>query len=491
MNRLIATIAIILISAGCSSVSSHEISSDGPYQATGIKIGEVTSDSAIIWTRLTASPKRIGNEGGLPTILYLDPKSGKPKKIKGRPSLKPVVKLPSGGIDSLEGAVPGTLGESRILYRATGQTVWQETDWMQVDQGRDFTCQTKLSNLHSGMKYEIRVEARSGEQYGQVIAGSFRTAPAPLQASRVVFTVTTGQRYGEQETPQGYKMYPEMLKLTPDFFVHTGDIIYYDNEAKTIPLAKWHWQRMYSLPSTIDFHRQVASYFMKDDHDTWMNDCWPSMETLFMGEFTFENGKEIFLEQVPMDKRTWRTVRWGKDLQIWMVEGRDFRSPNTMKDGPQKTIWGKEQMAWFRKTFNESDATYRILISPTPIVGPDRFSKKDNHANSGFQHEGQIIRKYIAEQKNAFVICGDRHWQYVSKDLKTGLQEFSCGPVTDEHAGGFSEKNRNAMHQYLNIKGGFLSVEVDRAGGHANIIFRHHGVDGQIYNTVQHQVRSE
>ena len=174
-----------------------------------------------------------------------------------------------------------------------------------------------------------------------------------------------------------------------------------------------------------------------------------------------------------------------------MVEGRDFRSPNTMKDGPKKTIWGKEQMAWFKKTFNESDATYRILISPTPIVGPDRFSKKDNHANSGFQHEGQIIRKYIAEQKNAFVICGDRHWQYVSKDLKTGLQEFSCGPVTDEHAGGFNEKDKNAMHQYLNIKGGFLSVEVDREGGHANIIFRHHGVDGQIYNTVQHQVRSE
>ncbi len=46
-----------------------------------------------------------------------------------------------------------------------------------------------------------------------------------------------------------------------------------------------------------------------------------------------------------MGERTYRTIRWGKGLQIWMVEGRLYRSPNTMEDGLQKTIWGKEQLA--------------------------------------------------------------------------------------------------------------------------------------------------
>ena len=85
-----------------------------------------------------------------------------------------------------------------------------------------------------------------------------------------------------------------------------------------------------------------------------------------MGEFTYEQGTEIFLYEVPMGEKTYRTVRWGKDLQIWMVEGRDYRSPNPMKDGPEKTIWGKEQMEWFKSTVEESDATFKVLISPTP-----------------------------------------------------------------------------------------------------------------------------
>ena len=36
--------------------------------------------------------------------------------------------------------------------------------------------------------------------------------------------------------------------------------------AFTVPLAHWHWQRMYALPSNVEFHRQVSSYFIKDDH---------------------------------------------------------------------------------------------------------------------------------------------------------------------------------------------------------------------------------
>ena len=38
------------------------------------------------------------------------------------------------------------------------------------------------------------------------------------------------------------------------------------------------------------------------------------------------------------------------------------------------------------------------------------------------------------------------------------------------------------MHKYLKIKGGFLQVEISRAGGKPTATFRHHGVNGQLYN---------
>ncbi len=485
MLRKSAWFVGIVLVLGCSRAANQ-----GPYFATGIKIGEVSSDQAIVWTRLTRAPRRVGAEAPLPQVLYRDPETGELSEDWGRRSRIPVVGFREGSsIEWIEGAAPGSPGRVRLLYRVAGGTGWQQTDWHDVDPDRDFTHQFRLTELQPGTSYELRVESSppGGRSAAEAIEGRFRTAPAADQASRVVFTVSTGQAYPDQDAEGGgYKIYPAMLALDPDFFVHTGDILYYDRLAKTEALARWHWARMYSLPTNLEFHRRVASYFIKDDHDTWMNDCWPGQEAPFMGEFTFEQGQAVFLEQVPMGERTWRSYRWGSDLEVWLVEGRDHRSPNPMPDGPDKTIWGAEQKAWFKKTAAESDATFRILISPTPIVGPDRENKQDNHSNSNFQYEGNELRSFLASQERMFVACGDRHWQYVSEDLQTGLREYSCGPASDQHAGGWSNDMLRPEHRYLNVVGGFLSVTVESVDGIPTIIFRHHAVDGSVLNEERH-----
>ncbi|MFO1020336.1 MAG: alkaline phosphatase D family protein [Planctomycetales bacterium] len=48
----------------------------------------------------------------------------------------------------------------------------------------------------------------------------------------------------------------------------------------------------------------------------------------------------------------------------------EIRSPNDIPDGPEKTIWGSEQKAWLQRTLLESDATWKILISPHRRPGP-------------------------------------------------------------------------------------------------------------------------
>jgi alkaline phosphatase D len=200
-----------------------------------------------------------------------------------------------------------------------------------------------------------------------------------------------------------------------------------------------------------------------------------------MHEFTFRQGQAIFREQVPMGDLTYRTRRYGKDLQVWCVEGRDYRSANDMPDGPGKTIWGAEQKRWFKETLAASDAAFRVLISPTPLVGPDRDTKRDNHSNKVFQHEGDELRGFLAGQKNAIVICGDRHWQYMSVDPKTGLREYSCGPASDVHAGGWQQSDyRPDYHKFLRVKGGFLSATVERNDDVPSLTLRFHDVDGGV-----------
>ena len=213
-----------------------------------------------------------------------------------------------------------------------------------------------------------------------------------------------------------------------------------------------------------------------------MNDAYPGMKTRFMGDFTYEQGTRVFLDEVPMGDLTYRTIRWGKDLQIWLPEGRDYRSMNPLPDGPEKTIWGKAQMEWFKKTVQASDATYKVVISPTPIVGPDTASgKNDNHANVGFKYEGDRLRKFMSEH-NMVSVCGDRHWQYVSKDAETGVLEVSCGPGGNKHAGGWTQGKMLPEHIYLNVVGGFLEGAVDQTEGKPTLTFRHYNPDGALLN---------
>jgi len=458
---------------------------EGPYFATGVKVGEVSHDQAILWARLTRTPERVGVEGGIPKVLYLDPETGEWLERSGRPDRKPKVVFPAGKtVETLEGAVPGALGDVRLSYRAEGAD-WSALEWTAVEPERDFTYQTKLTGLKPATVYEFRFDSRppGGNEAVATIDGSFRTAPMPDEPAKVSFVVTTCFGYPDLDAPgKGFKIYPVMRDLEPDFFVHTGDILYYDALAKTLPLARWHWQRTYSLPYAVEFHRFVSAYFIKDDHDTWKNDCWPGQQTQFMGDFTFEQGLAVYLEQVPIGWPTYRTFRWGKDLQIWLVEGRDYRSPNDMPDGPEKTIWGAEQKAWFKRTVDASDAAFRVLISPTPLVGPDRINKNDNHSNRGFTHEGDELRQFLASRKNMVVMNGDRHWQYFSIDNETGLHEYSCGAASTEHAGGWKQEDFLPEHRYLNVIGGFLYVKVERKSGEPVMTIQHRGVDGKVLN---------
>lgn len=459
------------------------VGAEGPWLGNGFKSGEATATSVVIWTRLT--DRAAMSDGGTAWPMVEPKRDGDNWTFPGP-------QIPDGkSLADMAWIMPGAPGEVRLTYwPESTSNMSKSTAWAPVAPERDFTHQFKLDGLAPGTRYQCVVEARAagGGEATSRVQGYFRTVPEATEPVAVTFAAGACQEFWRRDDEQhGHKIYRHMAALDPEFFIHTGDILYYDNDGPWVTnaaLARHKWQQMYALPFQRDFHNQVTSYFLRDDHDTWQNDCWPTQQNNKMGDFTYEEGVEIFFEQIPAPDRArpWRTVRLGKDLQIWLVEGRDFRSPNTDPDGPEKTIWGAEQKAWFKQTVAESDAAFRILVTPTPMVGPDRGNKADNHANVVFKHEGDELRKFMAEQKNMIAICGDRHWQYVSVDPETGLREYGTGAASNEHAGGFSMDQREPMHRYLAIIGGFLTCGVAREDGQPVLTLRHYDVDGNVVN---------
>ncbi len=440
-----------------------------PHQATGVKVGEITPDSAIVWMRLTASPTR--NRSG--------------QVVKKRTG-KTLMSIPA-DTTQLEGACPGAPGEVRLIYGTRADLAGApSTDWIKVSAATDFTHHFHLTGLQPATVYYYAAQTTgpNGQPRHGDLHGQFATAPDSKTPATVTFCVVTGQMYVDVDDPAGYNIYSAMGRLQPQFIVFTGDNVYYDNEeprARSVALARYHWERIFSLPRHVELLSHVGTYWEKDDHDVLQDDCWPALKSKIMGEFTFADGQRIFAEQTPVGDKPYRTFRWGQLLQVWLTEGRDFRSPNTRKDGPDKTIWGAAQKAWLKQSLLASDATWKVLVSPTPIVGPDRSRKNDNHANAGFAHEGNEIRQWFHDKlpSHFFIACGDRHWQYHSVHPGTGVQEFSCGPASDQHAGG-SPGFDAQYHRFHRVKGGFLSVTVSPLGQRSTITFRFHDVNGKV-----------
>ena len=260
-----------------------------------------------------------------------------------------------------------------------------------------------------------------------------------------------------EDRPLGYPGLASILAREPAFFVGTGDNVYYDapfsefERTQSFLRRKWHQQ--FVQPRFIDLFASVPTYWEKDDHDYRFNDSDNTVE--LEPDPSPELGRATFLEQVPVvdpndpDPRTYRTHRVSRDLQIWLTEGRDYRSPNMAEPGPDKTMWGAEQFAWLQETLLASDATFKILISPTPMVGPDDADqagrqalghdpfKRDNQSNPmGFQYERDRFFDWLEENgldNHFYIVSGDRHWQYHSIHPR-GFEEFSTGALVDANA---------------------------------------------------------
>lgn len=448
MKAMIAGIVLGFVFVGGCGGASAEVGGECLAEQ-GVMAGEVTEDSVILQGRLT------------------------------------------GGID-VSGDVAGCAGVGRFeILRSHKQGDSFYTKWIEANEANDFIVKVKVDGLEAGKRYWYRLKyGKDRKSTQETMHATFETLGGKDDDSEKSFVVVTGMNYSKFYNPKsGYKGddkalgYPALVTIKgiePDFFVGTGDNVYFDKPpvAKTQQEIRRKYHEQFVQERFIKLFASVPTYWEKDDHDHRYNDCDRSSDKLPSSEL----GIATFKEQLPVtdpedaDAVTYRTHRVSKHLQIWLVEGRDYRSDNKLPDGPNKTLWGAEQIAWLKRTLVASDATFKILISPTPMVGPDDAYKKDNHTNvGGFQHEGKAFFKWLKDsgvlEQNFYIICGDRHWQYHSVH-PSGIEEFSCGAMVDVNSrigrkpGDKKSTDPDAMikQPYCMQKpsGGFLYVTVNK-----------------------------
>jgi alkaline phosphatase D len=291
-----------------------------------------------------------------------------------------------------------------------------------VGPGTDFTGTTPLHGLPPGEQIHYRVtllDPDDPRRGGEPVSGTFRTPSTRRKDVRFVWSGDlAGQGWGINPDRGGYRIFEEMRRLDPEFFLCSGDNIYADNPilpSVTLPDGGvWHnvtTEEKSHVAETLDdfrgafrynlldanlrrFNAQVPGIIQWDDHDVHNN--WYPGEILPDDRYTEKRTDVLapralraFSEYFPVSTlrpdgagRIYRVIHHGPLLDVFVLDMRTYRNANSPGTQPDDTqgILGAEQLAWLKRELARSRAVWKVIASDMPLglVVPDTTEGKQN-----------------------------------------------------------------------------------------------------------------
>ncbi|RJF80708.1 alkaline phosphatase [Oleomonas cavernae] len=331
----------------------------------------------------------------------------------------------------------------------------------------DFTAQVIAQGLPAGQQIYWRAAWTNIDDVNAVsnpVIGRFRTAP---EAARdVTFTWsgdTCGQGWGINPDIGGMTIYETMNRMSPDFFIHSGDTIYADGpilaEVALPDGSTWRnltLEGKHKVAETLDeyriaykynlmddnlkaFNARVPMFAQWDDHET-TNNWYPSEILTNTGSDTrytvkrvallASRAKRAFLDYMPMlpvtdagQKRINRHIPYGPSLDVFFLDMRSFRGPNTAnlqtEESADTAFLGDSQILWLKRQLLASKATWKVIAADMPIglKVPDgaqweAIANGEDGTAKGRELEIARVLAYIKEKdiKNVVWLTADVHY---------------------------------------------------------------------------------
>ena len=351
----------------------------------------------------------------------------------------------------------------------------------------DFTAQTKVSGLNPGKRYRYRFCIDGTDTCSDV--GRFQTAPKPGDSAKVRFAYTgdtdAATAMGETDPFFGpFDVFDQMLAEDNAFNIHIGDTIYSDSEVPGLPPAltteeKWGKYKLnLGQPPLVALRGATGFYSQWDDHE-FIND----FSRPEFGQALYQAGVKAFTDYAPV---TWsarnglyRTFRWGKNLELFFLDERSFRSAKASAGGicnvagmpdlaptapaavraafatlipplaqpvpkacsdainsPARTFLGARQHAAFVKSIRASTATWKVVVNETPI---QQFYQLPYDRWEGYAAERTQLLHDLAGIRNVLFLTTDTHANLIGEvrlqtlepggPVGTGIWEAVTGPV--------------------------------------------------------------
>lgn len=350
-----------------------------------------------------------------------------------------------------------------------------------VNAGRDFTGKVVIKGLKPDTNYHYRVwfggddeQDKKGRHVAQ--EGRFHTAPAASQSSAV--NLAWGGDLAGQNTcrdaNEGFPIFNAINRMPLNFFIGLGDMIYADGICETTGrygntqvagdftqafdmTSYWaHWKYNRADSGYRKLLSNLPYYAIWDDHEV-ANDFGPLHDTrnaapYTTGEHLMPLGLNAYLdynavaENAETPKRLYRNVRWGKHLEMFILDTRQYRDANFAADDTSrpKTMLGREQLVWLKEKLQASDATWKVIVSSVPMAiptGSAGAAGRDGWANyqqaGGFEYELVDVLRFMQQHgmHNVAFLTTDVHFAEVFRFTPFNdapdfqVYEFVTGPI--------------------------------------------------------------
>ncbi len=295
----------------------------------------------------------------------------------------------------------------------------ERTPAVDVVDATDHTVTVALDGLAPGREYFYRAVVESTGTRGPM--GRFRTAPAA--AGEFTFAFSGDLESGHQP----FRLLDRIARHEPSFFLLLGDTMYADVPRAQFTPTLAHYRAKHR-ENRDDSHlaRLLAAcgtFAMWDDHEV-QND--------FNGNSPYiAEGRQAFREYWPVRGEggeatvLYRRFAWGPGADFFVLDCRQYRSPQRDADGPGKTMLGARQKAWLKERLRASRAPFKFVLSSVPLHGPwgpDRWA--------GYARERDELLAFVRSERirGVVVLSADVH-AAVDVDFGDGVREFIAGPL--------------------------------------------------------------
>jgi alkaline phosphatase D len=319
----------------------------------------------------------------------------------------------------------------------------------------DLTVKVALTGLAPGARQRYTVSQGPARVEGRFVTAPPADAAAPVS---LVWSGDLGSHGNCRHITDGYPIFRALRAVDADFFLFVGDTVYADHICDgpdTVPgntfvartLGQYRAKHRYnrSDPAVQAYFRGIGVYAIWDDHEV-RNDFSGPVDPLMPA------GRQAFIDYFPVTPpadepgRLYRRIRWGRLLDVFILDTRQYRSPNAKIDGPDKSMLGPVQRQWLLDGVRGSRATWKVVVTSVSLSIPTGRGARDSWSNAsprgvpepggtGFATERDAILKSFREARvsNLVFLAADVHHAELIRHEPShdwSFHEFVAGPLS-------------------------------------------------------------